>query len=145
MLYVIQDKNDPYLWVVKDDPVRPEIPVEFRVGAHTEIFLLLEDQQPLAAVCCAYKTQIPKNVFELSEFTDDPAAVAVFYTIWSYRPGAGRELIVAARSWIETHRPNIAKFVTLSPPTEMARRFHLKNGARVLQINSDTVNYIYGE
>jgi hypothetical protein len=33
--------------------------------------------------------------------------------------------------------------VTLSPKTEMARRFHLKNGAGVYRENSTTVNYIY--
>jgi hypothetical protein len=33
--------------------------------------------------------------------------------------------------------------VTLSPKTEMARRFHLKNGASELRENSNTINYIY--
>ena len=69
--------------------------------------------------------------------------VAVFYTIWSYKPGAGRKLISTARLWIGSNRANITKFVTLSPPTEMARVFHLKNGAEVFRINPDTVNYLY--
>jgi hypothetical protein len=33
--------------------------------------------------------------------------------------------------------------VTLSPKTEMARKFHLKNGAEVFRENPDTVNYLY--
>jgi hypothetical protein len=71
------------------------------------------------------------------------ATVAVFYTIWSYRPGAGRRLIIAARRWIEENRQDIKEFVTLSPPTEMARIFHLRNGAGVFRVNHDTVNYVY--
>jgi hypothetical protein len=31
----------------------------------------------------------------------------------------------------------------LSPKTEMARKFHLKNGARELRENINTINYIY--
>jgi hypothetical protein len=68
---------------------------------------------------------------------------AVFYTIWSYKPGAGRRLIVAARSWLLANMSNLDTFVTLSPPTEMARVFHLRNGAGVLSVNEDSVNYIY--
>jgi len=44
---------------------------------------------------------------------------------------------------IESEFPGIETYVTLSPKTEMARKFHLKNGARELRENSDTVNYIY--
>jgi hypothetical protein len=69
--------------------------------------------------------------------------VAVFYTIWSYRPGAGRDLILNAVNYIKNNKPNISRFVTLSPPTEMARRFHLKNGAHVFRENAETVNYEY--
>ena len=71
------------------------------------------------------------------------ATTAVFYTIWSYTAGAGRELIVEAQKSIESEFPEIQTYVTLSPKTEMARRFHLKNGARQLRENSDTINYIY--
>jgi len=39
--------------------------------------------------------------------------------------------------------PTITRFVTLSPKTEMARRFHLKNGAVVFRENEETVNYEY--
>jgi hypothetical protein len=69
--------------------------------------------------------------------------VAVFYTIWSYVPGAGRRLITQARRWIQENRVEIRQFVTLSPPTDMARVFHLRNGAEVHRVNVDTVNYLY--
>mgnify|MGYP003349730749 CR=1 FL=1 len=44
---------------------------------------------------------------------------------------------------IKEEFPGVQTYVTLSPKTEMARRFHLKNGAGVYRENSDTVNYIY--
>jgi hypothetical protein len=40
-------------------------------------------------------------------------------------------------------RPEVTTYVTLSPKTEMARKFHLKNGAEVFQENETTVNYLY--
>ena len=142
MLHVIQTLDDPLVRLVADDPVRPEIPLEFRVGPTSEIFVLLDGDDVGAAVCCAYRDAVPATVTELS-LVSDSARVAVFYTIWSYRPGAGRKLILAAREWIQQNRPHISEFVTLSPPTEMARVFHIRNGAAVLRVNTDTVNYIY--
>jgi hypothetical protein len=69
--------------------------------------------------------------------------VAVFYTIWSYKAGKGRELLIRAVKEIQKQHPSITRFVTLSPKTEMARRFHLKNGAIVFRENIDTTNYEY--
>jgi len=69
--------------------------------------------------------------------------VAVFYTIWSYAPGAGRKLIFDAVSHIKENNEHIKRFVTLSPKTELAKRFHLKNGAIVYRENDETVNYEY--
>ena len=145
MLHVIQTLKDPLVRLIQDDPVRPEIPLEFRVGDHTEIFVLLDDvsREPTAAVCAAYRTSIPENVFELAAQPEELPSVAVFYTIWSYKPGAGRKMIIEARKWIQENRTNIKKFVTLSPPTDMARVFHLRNGAEVFRVNTDTVNYLY--
>jgi hypothetical protein len=44
---------------------------------------------------------------------------------------------------IKEQFPTVTRFVTLSPKTEMARRFHHKNGAVTLRENEDTVNYEY--
>jgi hypothetical protein len=44
---------------------------------------------------------------------------------------------------IKKQFPNVTRFVTLSPKTEMARRFHTKNGAITLRENEETVNYEY--
>ena len=71
------------------------------------------------------------------------ANTAIFYTIWSYAPGAASELLFATVDEIRTQFPTVKRFVTLSPKTEMARKFHLRNGAQVLRENTDTINYEY--
>lgn len=145
MLRIIQSLTDPLCRLVQDDPVRPEIPLDFRVSAFSEIFVLCDDltHEPTAAVCCAYKDLVPRDVIELAQPSLE-GSVAVFYTIWSYQAGAGRKLIIAARRWIESNRqPRVKEFVTLSPPTEMARVFHLRNGAEIFRVNPDSVNYVY--
>ena len=38
---------------------------------------------------------------------------------------------------------HINRLVTLSPLTEMAERFHIKNGAKKLQVNETTQNFEY--
>jgi len=140
MLSIITDPQDPLLDYVKDDPVRPEISREFRV-AKSRFVSALVDGTPRAMVCVNLLDRVPTAVSELGE-AEDPTT-AVFYTIWSYVPGAGVELLRATVAAIQEMFPTVTRFVTLSPKTEMARRFHLKNGAIVLQDNSDTVNYEY--
>jgi hypothetical protein len=89
-----------------------------------------------------YSDHIPSNVEELLQESLNPS-VAVFYTIWSYAAGAGRDMILEARKYIERTNPNIKDFVTYSPKTEVAKRFHLKNGAQIYRENTDSVNYKY--
>ena len=38
---------------------------------------------------------------------------------------------------------HLNRLVTLSPMTEMARNFHLKNGAEEIQVNEETQNFEY--
>lgn len=143
MLYTIQDLQDNLLGLIKDDPVRPEIPVEQRVNANSKIFVLKDDNdQPIAVTCVKFLEMIPKTVEDLAD-TVVNTNTAVFYTIWSYAQGAGRRLIEEAQAKIKLERPEVTTYVTLSPKTEMARRFHLKNGAEVFQENETTVNYLY--
>lgn len=140
MLHIIQDLADPFINLLKDDPVRPSIPTAARVHDHALVFVLVEDNQPQAVTCVAFLDQVPRTEHELGVAGE---RVAAFYTIWSYRSGAGRELIQQAQKFIRSNRSSIERYVTLSPKTEMARRFHLNNGARVLQDNEETVNYEY--
>ena len=143
MLHKINDLTDELLRLIKDDPVRPEIPVEQRVNDNSKIYVLQDDNgTPIAVTCVKFLSDIPKNVTELTDLAVN-STTAVFYTIWSYAAGAGRELIVQAQQDIQTNKPEVKTFVTLSPKTEMARRFHHKNGATTFRENEDTVNYLY--
>jgi hypothetical protein len=144
MLHIITDIQDNLMNLIKDDPVRPELPADFRVNSNSKIFVLRDDatNKPLAVTCVKFLNQIPHNVDELAELTVN-TNTAVFYTIWSYAAGAGRRLIEEAQQQIRQERPEVDTYVTLSPKTEMARRFHLKNGAEVFRENPDTVNYLY--
>lgn len=144
MLHIINDLRDNLLTLIKDDPVRPELTPEFRVTANSSIFVLLDDvtSQPLAVTCVKFLDGIPHSVDGLAELAVH-TNTAVFYTIWSYAAGAGRRLIQEAQQQIRQERPEVDTYVTLSPKTEMAKRFHLKNGAEVFRENSDSVNYLY--
>jgi hypothetical protein len=48
-----------------------------------------------------------------------------------------------AAEWILSEVKEVKDIVTLSPQTEMARRFHLKNGATIHKENPTSVNYQY--
>jgi hypothetical protein len=141
MLAHITQVTDPLLVHLKDDPVRPEIPAEFRVAANRFVIALVEDQVR-AMVCVSLQNTVPTAVDDLGS-TDTDVDTAIFYTIWSYAPGAGTKLLLSAVDDIRDRYPQIKRFVTLSPKTEMARRFHIKNGAVVFRENADTVNYEY--
>jgi hypothetical protein len=143
MLHIINNLQDEFLRLLKDDPVRPEIPAEQRVNSNSQIFVLKNDaNEPLAVTCVKFLADIPESVTDLAD-TVVNTNTAVFYTIWSYAAGAGRELIEQARTQIEQEHPEVKTFVTLSPKTEMARKFHHKNGATTYRENADSINYLY--
>jgi hypothetical protein len=143
MLHIIRDLSDNLLTLIKDDPVRPELPLEFRVNETSEIYVLKNDQdQPVAVTCVKFLDRVPAAVSDLADVAVH-TNTAVFYTIWSYAAGAGRQLIEQAQAEIKRAHPEVDTYVTLSPKTEMARRFHHKNGAVTLRENQDTVNYQY--
>jgi hypothetical protein len=128
--------------VIKDDPVRPHIPLEQRINEAAEILLLKAGEEILAATCMQWLRDIPESEQDLIDMPKDHN-VAVFYTIWSYSPGAGQALIKAAADWLLKDYKDIVNIVTLSPQTEMAKRFHTKNGAKTLRQNKTSVNYEY--
>lgn len=141
-LYHIRDVNDPATRVIKDDPVRPHIPLEQRINDAAEILILKAGEEILAATCLQWLKDIPANEQDLIDIAKDKN-VAVFYTIWSYSPGAGAELLKQAASWLKQEYKDITNIVTLSPQTKMAERFHLKNGATIHRQNPTSVNYQY--
>ena len=137
----------------KDDPVRPHIPAEFRRSHGRQVWGLFEDKyalydepshKPRAIICVAYTWDIPTNEQELERYSHAHSRggplstdTAVFYTVWSYDAGAGREIVNTLAAHILDTRKEIEQWVTLSPLTEIASRFHIKNGA-VLHSVHDT-------
>lgn len=141
MLNVIKDLDNPLLSYIKDDPVRPEIPTEFRV-TKTRFVGALVDDKPQAIVCVSLHDFVPESVEDLNKEPLEPTT-AIFYTIWSYVPGKAADLLFEVVDEIKKQFPTVTRFITLSPKTQMAQRFHLKNGASVLRENESTVNYEY--
>ena len=142
MLQFIRDLSNKLLEFIKDDPVRPEISTEFRVSDGRMVAALVDEDKPDAMVCVSFHDYVPSSVEGLKQTTQVPTT-AVFYTIWSYKSGKGQQLLIEAVKGIQKEYPSVTRFVTLSPKTELARRFHLKNGAIVFRENDDTVNYEY--
>jgi hypothetical protein len=139
-LVVIAEPEHPLLNLVKDDPVRPHIPVNQRVSENSRVFALVKDTDVVSMVCVCFRDTVPTAE---SDLFGTAGPVAVFYTIWSYTRGAGRDLIEAVNQWLAENRRDIQRCVTLSPKTVMAREFHLRNGATVFRENDESVNYEY--
>jgi len=127
---------------IDDDPVRPHLSVDFRTAPGREIYCLNEDDDIKAIICVAYTNEVPIDENELEKLTQEHGEIAVFYTVWSYAKGAGRQMVLDTASFIKNNKP-VKRFITLSPKTEMARKFHLSNGALELQDNALSINYEY--
>ena len=90
---------------------------------------------------------MPQSVRELELMSENAdmkkdASVAVAYTVWSRKRGAGREIIHKLLEHVKQNK-NIKRVVTLSPLTPMATHFHIRNGAKLIQHNPDTQNFEY--
>jgi hypothetical protein len=105
-----------------------------------EIWAWMENEQRTATVCVAWLDSVPDS--EPGMLIMPRGFKAVAYTIWSAAPGAGKKLILALQEQIKEN-PLCEGMYTLSPTTEMARKFHINNGARVYRINDATINYQY--
>lgn len=136
---------------LNDDPVRPHLSHEWRIQYPREVYALYEDkyaqydepltEDPLAIICVAYTDQIPTTEADLDIAGTD---VAVFYTVWSYSRGAGRELVNGVAQIIKhSHAHGCSRYVTLSPLTAMAERFHLTNGAEFIARHDTCQNFEY--
>ena len=68
--------------------------------------------------------------------------IAIAYTIWSKKKGGGKLIVKEVFKMIKKSN-HLNRLITLSPLTEMARNFHLKNGASELQVNKETQNFEY--
>ena len=143
MIKVIHSTQDPQLQLLEQDPVRPHIPAEHRVGKNGRIFVLMHQEQVQSVVCVALSDHVVVEEHDLFSYQGDSPTVAILYTIWSLAKGGGAAMIVPAREQIKHMFPTVNKLITLSPHTDMARKFHIRNGAHELQMNPNTVNFEY--
>ena len=125
---------------IKDDPVRPHISLDWRTQKRREVYVLENNDSIDAVVCVAYTSSVPKQEVDMENVG---LLCAVFYTVWSYKRGAGRDIVNGVAEEIKKTKPWVERFVTLSPLTTMAERFHIRNGAKFLAKHEETQNFEY--
>tara|TARA_B100001063_G_C16683338_1_gene513016 strand:+ start:525 stop:1043 length:519 start_codon:yes stop_codon:yes gene_type:complete len=133
---------------VNEDPIRPHLDLNFRVSHGRQIYGLEYDGSIEGIVCIALTNEIPHTEKELelmskNSFLEDNPSVMVPYTVWSRKRGAGKEIMKKAIEHVIKNMDNIERIVTLSPLTPMATHYHIRNGAKLISINSDTQNFEY--
>ena len=147
--------NDFFKWVkgtelvelddidVSEDPVRPELTLGFRITNGRKIFGLKYNDEIEAIICVAFCPEVPYTVREMDYMSrvNDLKSVAVAYTVWSRKRGAGKEIVSKLGQWAKENK--VDRLVTLSPLTPMATHFHIKNGAKQIHINEETQNFEY--
>ena len=138
---------------IKEDPVRPELDIVFRRSYGRKIFGVKYKNELCAIMCFGFTNEIPSNVRELDLMTKDAflksaqrdqkvGKIAIAYTVWSKKRGGGKLIVKEIFKMIKKSN-HLNRLVTLSPLTEMARNFHLKNGAKELRVNDETQNFEY--
>ena len=137
-----------------EDPIRPELDVEFRTSYGRKIFGVKYKKEICAIMCFGFTNEIPKTIDEFDLMTRDAhlqsaswrsknvGKIAIAYTVWSKKKGGGKLIVKEAYKKIKKSN-HLNRLVTLSPLTEMARNFHLRNGAKELRVNEKTQNFEY--
>ena len=136
-----------------EDPVRPELDNNFRTGYGRKIYGVKYQDEIHAVMCFAYTNEIPKSVEELEKLSTDAflqsamrdqkgGQIAIAYTVWSKKRGGGKLIVKEVFKKIKKSN-HLNRPVTLSPLTEMATKFHQRNGAKLIQINETTQNFEY--
>jgi hypothetical protein len=138
---------------ITEDPVRPELDVVFRRSYGRKIFGVKYKKEVCAIMYFGFTDEVPKTVKELDLMTRDAylksaqrdqniGKIAIAYTIWSKKRGGGKLIVKEVFKMIKKSN-HLNRLITLSPLTEMARNFHLNNGAIELQVNEKTQNFEY--
>ena len=136
-----------------DDPVRPELSNEFRTSYGRKIYGVKYQNEIHAVMCFAFTNEIPKTVSQLDSLSKDAflqsanrgqqvGKIAIAYTVWSKKKGGGKLIVKEVYKMIKKSN-HLNRLITLSPLTDMARKFHLRNGAVELQVNDETQNFEY--
>ena len=138
---------------ISEDPVRPELDNEFRTSYGRKIYGVKYQDEIHAVMCFAFTNGIPKTVEELDMMSKDAylqsinrdfkvGQIAVAYTVWSKKRGGGRLIVKEVFKKIKKTN-HLNRLVTLSPLTDMARKFHLSNGAVEIKVNEYSQNFEY--
>ena len=138
---------------IVEDPVRPELDVIFRRSYGRKIFGVKYKKEICAIMCFGFTDEIPRTVKELDLMTRDAylrsvqrdqniGQIAIAYTIWAEKKGGVKVIVKEVFKMIKRSN-HLNRLITLSPLTEMARNFHLNNGAMELQVNEETQNFEY--
>ena len=136
-----------------EDPVRPELDNVFRRSYGRKIYGVKYKGEIHAVMCFAYTNKIPKNVEELDKLSHDAflqsaqrdqnvGKIAIAYTVWSKKKGGGKLIVKGVFNKIKKSN-HLNRLVTLSPLTDMAYKFHIKNGAKLISVNETTQNFEY--
>ena len=138
---------------IEEDPVRPELDNNFRTGYGRKIYGVEYLGEIHAVMCFAYTNKVPKSVDELEKLSTDAflqtamrdqsgGQIAIAYTVWSKKKGGGKLIVKEVFKKIKKSN-HLNRLVTLSPLTDMATKFHERNGAKLIQINETTQNFEY--
>ena len=139
---------------VTEDPVRPELSLQYRNEFGRRIIGLKDEDGEIAAIICiAFTNDVPASVEVMGLMSHDAynqsilrgglvGRIAVAYTVWARKKGGGKHILNEVYKKFKREH-HIDRLVTLSPLTEMAERFHIKNGAKLLRKNETTQNFEY--
>jgi len=142
MIHNYTKMNSKLEKILEADPVRPHIPYYMRLNRNRYITGYGDSDAPGAVVCYSILDYVPAMEHELFYDTNEIYDIACLYTIWSNNKGDARKLVFELLPYLKNEL-GVKRVVTLSPTTEMAKRFHLSNGAFTYRENDNTVNYEY--
>ena len=136
-----------------EDPVRPELDNNFRTSYGRKIYGVKYRGEIHAVMCFAYTNEIPRSVEDMDIMSQDAylqstlrgpnvGKIAIAYTVWSKKKGGGKLIVKEVFKKIKKSN-HLNRLVTLSPLTEMAHKFHIKNGAKLISVNENTQNFEY--
>lgn len=165
---LIECDEETFAKYIEDDPVRPNLFEESFIRFRGNFYVYADvDKDDFgytvnAIVCVTICPFLPQTEDQLELYASgdmgdglqvleeilderETRAGVIFcpYSLWSYSKGSGKKLINDLLEAVPILHPEVDHVITMSPPTKMAMRFHVGNGAILLSPNENTVNYEY--
>ena len=90
---------------IKEDPIRPELDIEFRTSYGRKIFGVKYKKEICAIMCFGFTNEVPKTIEEFDLMTKDAylqstswrnenvGKIAIAYTVWSKKKGGGKLIV----------------------------------------------------